>query len=72
MLYGKQGHLLQAMNQPWGSKEHLYSMCGVAMSQQQSLLCPLWWPDRWVAWSKNMAASPPMSCLVDSGAGTLQ
>lgn len=56
MLCGKQGHL-HAMNQPWGSREHLHSMHGADVSQQQGLTCHLWWPDLWVAWSKNMAVS---------------
>lgn len=42
MLCGKQGHLQHAMNQPWGSREHLYSMHGADVSQQQGLTCYLW------------------------------
>ena len=60
VLYGKQGHLLRAVNQPWGSREHLQSMHGADVSQQQGLMCcPR------LAWSKNTAVSSPMSGLVD-------
>ena len=48
-LYGKQGHLLRAVNQPWGSREHLQSMHGADVSQQQGLTSRPWWlgPRTW-------------------------
>lgn len=43
-----------------GQQGHLHPMPGAGVSQQQSLTCHLWWPDPWVAWSKNVAVSSPL------------